>query len=93
MEGIEGLNDNELFELAETSGAGSEEVKGCIQAKSFGDYVAQYTQTVLSEPHGGVTITGTPSILVNDNPYTWATGEDLVSAERFAQFVQAAVAE
>lgn len=93
MEGIEGLNDNELFQFAETSGAGTEEVKGCIQAKSFGDYVAQYTQSVLSEPHGGVTITGTPTILVNGNQYTWASGDDLVSAERFAQFVQAAVAE
>ncbi len=93
MEGIEGLNDDELFRLAETSGAGTNEVKGCIQAKSFGDYVAQFTQTVLSEPHGGVTITGTPTILVNDNQYTWASGEELVSADRFAQFVQAAVAE
>jgi hypothetical protein len=30
---------------------------------------------------------------VNGNQYTWATGEELVSAERFAQFVQAATAE
>jgi protein-disulfide isomerase len=93
MEGIEGLNDNELFDLADASGAGTEEVKGCIQAKSFGDYISQYTQNVLGEPHGGITVTGTPTILVNDNQYTWATGEDLVSADRFAQFVQAAVAE
>lgn len=93
MEGVEGLNDNELYQLAETSGAASEEIKGCIQAKSFGDYVAQYTQSVLGEPHDGVTITGTPTILVNGNQYTWASGEDLVSAERFAQFVQASVAE
>jgi len=47
----------------------------------------------LNEPHGGTTVTGTPTILVNGNQYTWATGEDLVSAERFAQFVQSAVAE
>ena len=92
-EGIEGLSDDELFAFATESGAGTEEVKGCIQAKSFGDYVAQYTQTVLSEPHGGVTVTGTPTILVNGNQYTWATGDDLVSAERFAQFVQASTAE
>ena len=93
MEGVEGLNDNELYQLAETSGAGSEEVKGCIQAKSFGDYVAQYTQSVLSAPHGGVSVTGTPTILVNGNQYTWADGTDLTSPERFAQFVQASVAE
>ena len=93
MEGVEGLNDNELFQLAETSGAGTEEVKGCIQAKSFGDYVAQYTQSVLSEPHGGISVTGTPTILVNGSQYTWADGTDLTSPERFAQFVQSSVAE
>jgi protein-disulfide isomerase len=93
MEGIEGPNDNELFEIAQNAGAGTEEVKGCIQAKSFGDYVAQYTQSVLSAPHGGVTVTGTPTVLVNGKQYTWGSGDDLVSAERFAQFVQAAVAE
>jgi protein-disulfide isomerase len=93
QEGIEGPNDNELFQIAESAGAGTEEIKGCIQAKSFGDYVAQYTQSVLGEPHGGVSVTGTPTVLVNGNQYTWATGEELVSAERFAQFVQAATAE
>lgn len=93
MEGVEGLNDDELYDLAAASGAGTEEIKGCIQAKSFGDYIEQYTQTVLSAPHGGVTVTGTPTILVNDNQYTWATGDELVSPERFAQFVQAATAE
>jgi protein-disulfide isomerase len=92
-EGVEGPNDDELFQIAESAGAGTEEVKGCIQAKSFGDYVAQYTQTVLGGPHGGVSVTGTPTVLVNGNQYTWATGEELVSAERFAQFVQAATAE
>ena len=60
-EGTEGPDDNQLFAWAEEAGAGSEEVKGCIQAKSFGDYIAQHTQTVLSEPQQGVTVTGTPS--------------------------------
>lgn len=93
QEGIEGPNDNELFGIAENAGAGTEEIKGCIQAKSFGDYIAQYTQAVLAQPHGGTRVTGTPTVLVNDNQYTWATGDELVSAERFAQFVQAATAE
>lgn len=92
-EGTEGPDDDQLFAWAEEAGAGSEEVKGCIQAKSFGDYIAQHTQTVLSEPQQGVTVTGTPTILVNGNQYTWTTGEELVSPDLFAQFVQAATAE
>ena len=92
-EGQAGLDDDELYELATISGAGTDEVKGCIQNKSFGDYVEQYTQTVLGAPHGGVSVTGTPTILVNGKQYTWTTGDELVSAERFAQFVQAATAE
>lgn len=92
-EGTSGQSDDELFAYAEEAGAGTEDVKGCIQAKSFGDYIEQHTQAVLSTPQDGVSVTGTPTILVNGNQYTWATGDDLVSAERFAQFVQLATAE
>ena len=92
-EGQEGHSDDKLFEFAAAAGAGSDEVKGCIQAKSFADYIEQHTQFVLSEPQEGVSVTGTPTILVNDNQYTWATGEELVSAERFAQFVSSSMAE
>lgn len=92
-EGQEGHSDDKLFEFATQSGAGSEEVKGCIQAKSFSDYIEQHTQFVLSNPQDGVSVTGTPTILVNGQQYTWATGDELVSAERFAQFVSSSVAE
>lgn len=92
-EGTSGHDDDQLFAYAEEASAGTEEVKGCIQAKSFGDYVEQHTQRVLSEPQDGVSVSGTPTILVNGNQYTWATGDDLVSAERFAQFVQLATAQ
>lgn len=92
-EGTEGPDDDALYAWASGVGAGSEEIKGCIQAKSFGDYIAQHTQTVLSEPQQGVTVTGTPTILVNGNQYTWTTGEELVSPDLFAQFVQSATAE
>jgi len=47
----------------------------------------------LNNPQDGVSVTGTPTILVNGLQYTWATGEELVSAERFAQFVQVATAQ
>ena len=92
-EGTQGHDDDQLFAYAKEAGAGTEEIKGCIQAKSFGDYIEQHTQAVLSAPQGGVNVTGTPTILVNDRQYTWATNEDLVSSERFAQFVQFSTAE
>ncbi|MFT4796574.1 MAG: protein-disulfide isomerase, partial [Aquiluna sp.] len=47
-EGTQGHDDDQLFAYAEEAGAGTEEVKGCIQAKSFGDYIEQHTQAVLS---------------------------------------------
>jgi len=92
-ESQEGLDDNELFKVAEQSGAGTNEVKGCIQNKSFADYIEQHTQNVLNTPQQGVTVTGTPTVLVNGNKFSWATGDELVSAEFFAQFVQTASAE
>jgi protein-disulfide isomerase len=92
-EATEGLTDNELFETASAAGANSTEVKGCIQNKSFGDYVAQHTQKVLNEPQQGITVSGTPTILVNGKQYTWRTGEELVSPDNFAEFVQAVTAE
>ena len=92
-EGQAGLDDNELYKVAQTSGAGTTEVKGCIQNKSFADYIEQHTQKVLSEPQQGIQVSGTPTILVNGTQFTWATGEELVSPEFFAQFVQTASAE
>ena len=92
-EGTDGPSNDELFEFATSAGAGTEEVKGCIQNKSFADYVEQHTQAVLNNPQDGVSVTGTPTILVNGNQYTWTTGDELVSAERFAQFVQSSMAE
>ena len=92
-EGQEGPSDQRLFDIAAQSGAGTEEVKGCIQNKSFGDYVEQHTQFVLSNPQDGVTVSGTPTILVNGEQYTWNTGDELLSPERFAQFVSSSMAE
>jgi protein-disulfide isomerase len=92
-EQTEGPSDDDLFGFAADAGAGTEEVKGCIQAKSFGDYIEQHTQQVLNNPQDGISVSGTPTITVNGKQYTWATGEELVSPENFAQFVQSASAE
>jgi protein-disulfide isomerase len=94
-EGTEGHDDNALYAFAQEAGASSQEIKGCIQNKSFGDWVEQNTERVLTSPAGDLNaqVSGTPSIFVNGKQYTWETGDDLVSAERFAQFVQTASAE
>lgn len=92
-EGTEGHSDDAIYEFATGAGAGSEEIKGCIQAKSFGDYIVSHTQTVLSEPQQGISVTGTPTILVNGKQYIWATVDELVSASNFAAFVQSAMAQ
>lgn len=93
-EGTEGHDDNQLYLFAERAGAGTQEVKGCIQNKSFKDWIEQHTEKVLTTPNSlGVQVSGTPTILVNGQQYSWATGDELVSPERFAQFVQAASAE
>ncbi len=92
-EGMEGPDDNELFDVAADAGANSDSVKGCIQNKSFGDYVAQHTQTVLNEPQQGITVSGTPTVLVNGKQYTWTTGDELISPDNFAEFVQSVMAE
>ena len=93
-EGTEGHDDNKLFAFAEEAGADSTEIKGCIQNKSFNDWIEQNTERVLTTPNEqGVQVSGTPTILVNGQQYSWAAGEELTSPERFAQFVQAASAE
>jgi protein-disulfide isomerase len=48
---------------------------------------------VLAEPQDGIKVTGTPTILVNGQQYVWEKGEELVSAARFATFVQSATAQ
>jgi protein-disulfide isomerase len=39
-------------------------------------------------PGTEIQVSGTPTVLVNGQQYTWETGEELASAARFAQFVQ-----
>jgi hypothetical protein len=48
-EGQDGHDDNKLFDFASKAGASSDQVKGCIQAKSFSESIER-TQFVLSNP-------------------------------------------
>lgn len=90
-EGAPGPENSELITFAEEVGATSmEQVSSCINEKSFGNWIKEATEKALTEPIPGtdIQVSGTPTILVNGQQYTWNTGEELASAARFAQFVQ-----
>jgi protein-disulfide isomerase len=90
-EGAPGPENDELISFAEEVGATNMElVSSCINEKSFGNWIKDSTERALTEPIPGteIQISGTPTVLVNGQQYTWETGEELASAARFAQFVQ-----
>ena len=90
-EGAPGPENAELISFAEEVGATNmEQVSSCINEKSFGNWIKEATERALTEPIPGtdIQVSGTPTILVNGQQYTWNTGEELASAARFAQFVQ-----
>jgi len=92
-EGTAGPENKELIARAQDAGAGNiDKITQCINDKSFGNWISDTTDKVLSEPLPGtnLTVEGTPYILVNGQPYTWTKGEELVSPARFAQFVMTA---
>jgi protein-disulfide isomerase len=90
-EGAPGPENSELITFAEEVGATNmDQVSSCINNKEFGNWIKDSTERALTEPIPGtdIQISGTPSIFVNGEQYTWNTGEELASAARFAQFVQ-----
>lgn len=92
-EGTAGPENKDLIVRAKDAGAANiDKITECINDKSFGNWISDTTDKVLSEPLPGtdLTVEGTPYILVNGQPYTWTKGEELISPARFAQFVQTA---
>jgi protein-disulfide isomerase len=90
-EGAPGPENSELIAFAEEVGATNmEQVSSCINSKEFGGWIKDSTERALTEPIPGTSIqvSGTPTVLVNGEQYTWNTGDELASAARFAQFVQ-----
>lgn len=90
-EGAAGPENRDLISFAEEVGATNmEAVSSCINNKDFGNWIKDATERALTEPIPGtdIQISGTPSVFVNGEQYTWTTGEELASAARFAQFVQ-----
>jgi protein-disulfide isomerase len=90
-EGAPGPENAELIGFAEQVGATNmEQISSCINEKSFGNWIKDATERALTEPIPGtqIQVSGTPTVLVNGQQYTWETGEELASAAKFAQFVQ-----
>jgi protein-disulfide isomerase len=90
-EGAPGPENAELIGFAEEVGAANmEQISSCINDKDFGNWIKGATERALTEPIPGteIQVSGTPTVLVNGQQYTWETGEELASAARFAQFVQ-----
>jgi protein-disulfide isomerase len=90
-EGAPGPENAELISFAEEVGATNmEQISSCINDKDFGNWIKDATERALTEPIPGtqIQVSGTPTVLVNGQQYTWETGEELASAARFAQFVQ-----
>jgi len=95
-EGTAGPGNDELVaDLAKVQITATDKLTSCIKNKSFGPWLLDHTSKVLSSPipNTNLTVDGTPYILVNGQRYTWATGEELMSPARFAQFVQKASAQ
>jgi protein-disulfide isomerase len=81
-----GPSDQELAVTARASGAGNaKQVQSCIEEEKFVGWVKSATDRALEGIPGtnGVTLTGTPLILVNGIPYVG----DLNNPKEFSQFV------
>ena len=90
-EGAPGPENAELISFAEEVGASNIDlIASCVNEKAFGNWIKDSTERALTEPIPGtaIQVSGTPTVLVNGEQYTWETGEELASAARFAQFVQ-----
>jgi len=68
-----GLSDDELFDLVETAGADSlDQIHGCITDRTYAGWVAAATKRAMNGPLPDTAlgrITGTPTILVDGDPY------------------------
>ncbi len=90
-EGAAGPSNSELFEFAKSVGVtNAEEVKSCIDEKRFGSWIATATEKALYEPlpGSGLSLKGTPFVLVNDQQFITELQADFYSPARFAQFLQ-----
>jgi protein-disulfide isomerase len=82
----DGFSDAELADIAQAIGAGDPEVvRGCIEDGDFVEWAKDATERAIAElpETDGLSLTGTPTILVNGQPYMGV----LTDAAEFSQFV------
>ncbi len=94
-EGTAGPDNAALIDFVKQVGAKNQDkISSCINNKSFGKWIADTTTEALSKkvPGTNLDITGTPTIVVNGQQYTWNTNSDLGSPARFEQWVTTAFA-
>ena len=93
-EGTYGPENSALIDGAKKLGVKNfEQISKCINEKSYANWISTTTTKALSEnvPGTKLKVEGTPFILVNGQPYTWKTGEELINPARFAQFKDSVV--
>ena len=81
-----GMSDKELADLAQASGVDApKDVRACIEEGRFASWVREATDGALKSIPGtdDLALTGTPTVLVNGEPYVGA----LDDPAEFAQFV------
>lgn len=94
-EGTAGPENAELIKRTTDVGVkNASKIADCINNKVFGKWVSNTTDSVLSSSYKvkGATfgVTGTPTIVVNGNQYTWdGNASYLASPARFAAWLQA----
>lgn len=93
-----GPSNQELFDVAKSTGITNvDKIESCIKDKSFGAWIKNTTDKVLSPEYkvagSEIPVEGTPTIVVNGQKYEWTKGEELINPARFAQWVQQVAAQ
>ena len=86
-----GPDNAALYQTATSVGVPvKKSIENCINNNSFASWMKDSTTQALTDtiPGTNAKLKGTPTVIVNGQIYAWNTGEELISAARFAQFVQ-----
>ena len=92
-EGSAGPDNNALYQDAVNVGATNlPNIQKCINSNSYGKWIADTTTSLTSPgkliPETKLQLTGTPFVMVNNQPYTYASNAERNDPARFNQYVQ-----